>query len=333
MPGKLEPVRRLLAKRRFRPLRDAFVNFAWRLDPDLSALGWVVLDVALSENRRREFFSWTKYDLHYRWLQVQLRADPEWRFGPAKSWDVARGALQSLQYLSDLASCRALDFGCGTHFSDSTAMVLYLCGIQTIDCLEISQPVSGFQNGAALDLIHWIKDQLITGNFPTLPNQLSLNLARLDELHKHAVSPKENTLTDIRLIQGDIFKQEWTTGRYDLITSNAVLEHVQDPKAILERLKDVLRVGGIMHHVVDFRDHRWYYHPASFNPLPAVPSISHWSDPGTNGWRYSDWLSLVKADSNLEFIVNQPRLLDGSIAQSTNGMNIASCEFIIRRLG
>jgi SAM-dependent methyltransferase len=41
----------------------------------------------------------------------------------------------------------------------------------------------------------------------------------------------------------------------DLVTSSAVLEHVQDPGAILARSYQWLKPGGLAYHVIDLRDH------------------------------------------------------------------------------
>ena len=339
MAGKLEPLRRLLSKKYFRPFRDRLIRLAWRLDPELSALGWLVLGTVLSESRRKEFLSWVKYDKCYRQLRAHLVSDSEWRYGPIKSWDVALGPLRALRYIHrDPGSCRALDFGCGTHFSDSTGIILYLCGVQAVDCLEISNPVSGFENGAALDLIHWIKDQLVVGSNPPLPDGVNLDRVRLDELHKIASLRQEGRdfgeLPPISLTVGDICRLEWEEGRYDLITSNAVLEHIEDPEMIWMELKRLLQVGGAMHHVIDFRDHRSYYHPDAFEPLPAICRNNEWGDPDTNGWRYEDWMRMIEEDPDLELVENQHRLLDGS--RSKSGLNsskeIADCELIIRRV-
>jgi 2-polyprenyl-3-methyl-5-hydroxy-6-metoxy-1,4-benzoquinol methylase len=46
---------------------------------------------------------------------------------------------------------------------------------------------------------------------------------------------------------------------YDLILSNSVLEHVEDPEGFFRQMKSALREGGIMIHRVDYRDHFFKY--------------------------------------------------------------------------
>ena len=82
--------------------------------------------------------------------------------------------------------------------------------------------------------------------------------------------------------------------RYDLITSNTVLEHVQDLELICKKMKNLLRVGGVMLHI---------------------------------------WVNLIAADSDLDFVANQPRSHGGSITRSDIGTSIASCEFVVRHVG
>ncbi|MBU3679716.1 MAG: methyltransferase domain-containing protein [Candidatus Kapabacteria bacterium] len=46
---------------------------------------------------------------------------------------------------------------------------------------------------------------------------------------------------------------------YDLILSNSVLEHVEDPEGFFRQMKGALREGGVMIHRVDYRDHFFKY--------------------------------------------------------------------------
>jgi len=337
MSGKLEPLRQLLEKKPFRFLRDLFVQTAWRIDPDLNALRWQVLEIALSQSRKSQPFSWAKYDQLYRQLNLHLKNDAEWRLGPKKAWSVALGPLNALGYLGgERSDVRALDFGCGGHFSDSTGLILYLCGAHSVDCMELERVVSGFDTGAALELVHWIEDQLITNASALCPSGVKIDDARLQQAHRAALLESADVKNSIpvKLIAGDIFQMNWKNGRFDLIVSNAVLEHVTDPPKIWEELKRLTKVGGVMHHIIDFRDHRAYACPECFTATPTIQSLADWSDPGTNGWQYLDWLNMIKADSALEIVACRPTSLNGAAAQKQpeNKQIVADCEFIIRRV-
>jgi SAM-dependent methyltransferase len=337
MPGKLEGLRKLLSSRFFRGTRDAAVKIVWHMDPELSVLHWTILDIIFSPGRQKQFFSWMQYDALYRRLKKELYANPEWRQGPQKSYDIAAGPLSALTFLADanISDCRVLDFGCGGHFSDSTGLILYLYGVQSVDCLEIGRTISGFENGAALDLAHWFQDKLISNNglsFAT--GKLNLNPDRLDNLHRLAVKyEKSNKPVDkipVYLIEGDLLSAEISDQFYDLITSNAVLEHVQDPPEIWTALKRVLKIGGLMHHQIDFRDHRFYTDPIQYPPLPSL-NMLNWEDKDTNGWRFQDWLKLINQD-DLEIISLIPETVDGVYLKLNENISIAACKVVVRRV-
>lgn len=63
-------------------------------------------------------------------------------------------------------------------------------------------------------------------------------------------------------------------GRYDLVLSNAVLEHVDDIPAVFSRLSSLLREGGEMCHHVDPRTHtRWLRERDPWNILRFEPTV------------------------------------------------------------
>lgn len=53
-------------------------------------------------------------------------------------------------------------------------------------------------------------------------------------------------------------------GAFDIVLSNAVLEHVQDPRQVAGELFRVTKAGGIGLHQVDFRDHRDFSAPLEY---------------------------------------------------------------------
>lgn len=53
-------------------------------------------------------------------------------------------------------------------------------------------------------------------------------------------------------------KQLASQGYYDFIVSRAVLEHVIDPLYIIRQGLKILKQGGSMIHLIDFRDHHYY---------------------------------------------------------------------------
>ena len=77
----------------------------------------------------------------------------------------------------------------------------------------------------------------------------------------------------------DIAKSQeiFSPGSFDLIYSNAVLEHVRDPEKALIAMDKLLALGGIIVHSIDCKDHGMLsslgFHPLTFLTIPD--SIYH----------------------------------------------------------
>jgi SAM-dependent methyltransferase len=54
------------------------------------------------------------------------------------------------------------------------------------------------------------------------------------------------------------------SGEFDVVLSNAVLEHVADPSSVVDECLRVLVPGGVGLHQIDFRDHRDFSDPLAF---------------------------------------------------------------------
>lgn len=83
------------------------------------------------------------------------------------------------------------------------------------------------------------------------------------------------------------------TGGFDTVLSVAVLEHVIDMNRLAADLNRLLKPGGCMLHVVDYRDHffRYPYH----HLLWSEKTWSRWLDPGDlPRWRVGDHLRIFE---------------------------------------
>jgi SAM-dependent methyltransferase len=79
----------------------------------------------------------------------------------------------------------------------------------------------------------------------------------------------------------------------DLILSHSVLEHVSDPDALFTELKRLLKPGGAMLHIVDYRDHffKYPYHFLQFSRW----TWNHLLNPGDlPRWRLGDHLKMLR---------------------------------------
>lgn len=90
---------------------------------------------------------------------------------------------------------------------------------------------------------------------------------------------------------------------FDLIFSNAVLEHVREPFAFLRNMRRMLKQDGWYVHAIDLRDHRDFSRPTDF--LKLTDAEFRRSDPYSNRHRYSDWLRELAA---AEFTVDHVSL-------------------------
>ncbi|HEY4134065.1 MAG TPA: methyltransferase domain-containing protein [Alphaproteobacteria bacterium] len=80
---------------------------------------------------------------------------------------------------------------------------------------------------------------------------------------------------------------------FDVIFSNAVLEHVRDPVPVLRNLHDMMAMGGWYAHAIDLRDHWDFDRPLAFLSLSDAEFRS--LDPYSNRYRSSDWVGSFHA--------------------------------------
>jgi SAM-dependent methyltransferase len=97
-------------------------------------------------------------------------------------------------------------------------------------------------------------------------------------------------------------------GEFDVVLSNATLEHVRDPPAVVRESLRVVAPGGVGFHQIDFRDHRDFARPLEFLKVGPSQWEAVFAAPGqelppdlppgriraafeyTNRWRVSDFV-------------------------------------------
>lgn len=83
---------------------------------------------------------------------------------------------------------------------------------------------------------------------------------------------------------------------FDIVVSNAVLEHLPDPALAFAELARVTKTGGYGFHQVDFRNHDDFSHPLEFLLLPddERDSLLVLANSLGNGWRAGEYTSLFE---------------------------------------
>jgi hypothetical protein len=98
---------------------------------DEGALESVVLDPRLYEGR-----PWDDLDRVYTICRRQLRARPEWRYGPARVYEVAKEGFEAVRPYISLDDQVCCDLGCGVYHPYGVSAILYLNGARSTIALD-----------------------------------------------------------------------------------------------------------------------------------------------------------------------------------------------------
>lgn len=104
--------------------------------------------------------------------------------------------------------------------------------------------------------------------------------------------------------------EKLTGAQFDLVLSNAVLEHVYDPSSVCRGLSRITKRGGFNSHQIDLRDHRDFSKPFEFLLMDDAEFAKAAQEQNLqfgNRVRLSGWVSLfIENGFTIQHIYNDP---------------------------
>lgn len=162
--------------------------------------------------------------------------------------------------------------------------------------------------GRLADLYLETSRRILAEKGPGLAELAHAPEGRFDDLtaalapHKHARDALAAARMSYSADHATAVSPEWR-GRIGLIYSAGTFEHYtpEQVAAELRRMRDALRPGGILSHVVDHRDHRWHadksISPLLHLTLDEETYAKQFANPLDyhNRWMKSDWVRVIEA--------------------------------------
>lgn len=203
--------------------------------------------------------------------EIGTRPDPSDRYSPQASMihlsnllghpDITRPALPELQG----ATC--LDFGCGGLNPVGGLFALLLAGagkgiaVDLDDVHSIPCAVRALYNLLCAAITHTVR--------PAIPGSADELLARMASFDVRLLAQGEiSGIDEQRLcyLQKPLQDAGLETASIDLLVSNSVLEHIEDPDPLIAEMARIVRPGGLAVHAIDGYDHRHYHRPREISP-------------------------------------------------------------------
>lgn len=162
--------------------------------------------------------------------------------------------------INRIRQANLLEIGPGDNLS--VALLLLAKGAATVTCIDAFTPKSDSQENRE------IYRQLFSGLSDEERSNLERSVSITDDgsLHFH-----NDNLTALYKCPAEQLRSRVNSGRFDIILSRAVLEHVERPYEAWQEMTASLAGNGEMWHKVDFRSHNYYnaIHPLYFLTIPS----------------------------------------------------------------
>jgi len=164
-------------------------------------------------------------------------------FDPANWISRCRILLGDIDRLFHRRDIAVLEVGCGRRFG--LGLLLHLAGVARYAGIDIRlNRLTVEQVGCFRDLLEMWRDKLDIPGLELRPVELDGG-GDFDVFFDGAV--------ELRGMNGAAM--EYPDAAFDLIFSDAVLEHVSDCRAVIAEMHRVLKPGGCALHIIDFGDH------------------------------------------------------------------------------
>jgi len=235
----------------------------------------IILEPELYQKR-----SWAELDRIYSFCRRELKAQPDWRYGPARAHEVAREGFDAVKSYTSFDDRIYCDLGCGTYNPYGVSAVMYLNGARSTIALDLQDSNKRRSAEALADLLtdcitcpdkwHW--SDSMRSDFLRRAQQFQLQALQAGRLEEGLAGlPLRHIVTDIRSPIPD-------EGSIDIMTSRAVLEHFLEFKVAIARLFGLMQHGGIAFHHIDLVDHRGYTDPTNYHWWSFLAEDESWSD-------------------------------------------------------
>jgi len=165
-----------------------------------------------------------------------------------------------------------LELGCGAHDPLGLAIFFYLNGLTPCYGIDLLPPRTPHYSALSMyEILAHVK--MFPGRYTwggkrpiDIINGLRTINAAAFESGDFAAG-LESLSGQVDLLNEDLLDCPIVPGSIALLTSFAVLEHVNDIDAIMRRCYELVAPGGIAYHFVDLADHRSYRGDGVFGPL------------------------------------------------------------------
>lgn len=258
--------------------------------PELIDLDWVQLNDLSWQSRRI---------LETRWPN-------QWSYNPLRASQITQLLSPAWAAMSQEPPRTVLEMGAGSFQPLAHGLVLYLNGVDTALAIDVPAQIHNPEQ-AAQACFELILHAIAFPERYSLPGTLAETIRqRAYELPLDALQNGDwNALLSSqsgRFAYADLnsARSLLPCNQIDFMFSNAVLEHIHEPKDALAWHYDLLKPGGIVQHLIGLDDHRHYEKPGQFTAWTFMedgqygPASTVRPDLWINGLRASQWRTLFE---------------------------------------